>query len=97
MIDIEKNAADAKVDDFAWHAMTKEEDAGSALLGLDDADDIRSKGLSSAPAKKRLEDYGPNHLSEKQQKTLLQRIWAQLYIVFGLCRHCLVHQRNYFR
>jgi magnesium-transporting ATPase (P-type) len=77
MAGIEKNAADAKVDDFAWHAMTKE-DATSALgLGAD----IRSKGLSSAQAKQRLEEYGPNQLSEKVQKSLLQRIWAQLYNV----------------
>ena len=66
-----------KPDDHAWHAMTKE-DAASAL-GLNA--NIRANGLSSAEAKKRLDEYGPNQLSEKEQKTLLQRIWAQLYNV----------------
>ena len=69
--------AEAKRDDFAWHAMTKEEAAKT--LGL--PENIRATGLSTEQAKKRLEEYGPNQLSEKETKTLLQRIWAQLYNV----------------
>ena len=67
----------AQKDETQWHAITKEDAAG--ILGL--GKDIRQKGLTSAEAKKRLEEYGPNQLSEKERKTLLQRIWAQLYNV----------------
>jgi len=57
-----------------WHAITSEEAAG--ILGL--GSDIRSTGLSTKEAKARFEQYGPNKLSEKEKKTLLQRIWAQV-------------------
>jgi magnesium-transporting ATPase (P-type) len=57
-----------------WHAMTFEEAAST--LGL--SKDIRSKGLSTSEAKKRLEEYGPNQLSEKERKSLLRRIWNLL-------------------
>lgn len=74
--DEEKGAA-PKADMPNWHAISKEDAAG--LLGL--GADIRKTGLTSAEAAARLEQYGPNQLSEKERKTLLQRIWAQLYNV----------------
>ena len=74
--DEEKGSA-PKAETPDWHAITKEEAAG--LLGL--GADIRDTGLTSAEAAKRLEQYGPNQLSEKESKSLLQRIWAQLYNV----------------
>lgn len=42
--------------------------------------DLKSsrQGLSSADAKQRLEQYGYNQLTEKEKKTLLQRIWGQV-------------------
>jgi Ca2+-transporting ATPase len=36
------------------------------------------KGLTTSQAKERFEKYGPNQLSEKKKKTLLQRIWGQI-------------------
>lgn len=75
-LDAEKGSA-PKDETPNWHAITKEESAG--LLGL--GADCRRTGLTSAEAAKRLEQYGYNKLSEKEQKTLLQRIWAQLYNV----------------
>ncbi len=60
-----------------WHAISKEEAAG--LLGL--GANIRRTGLTSAEAAARLAQYGPNQLSEKERRTLLQRIWTQLYNV----------------
>lgn len=74
--DHEKGAA-AKAAVPNWHALTKEECA--SLLGL--GPNIRTTGLTSAEAAKRLEEYGPNELSAKEQRTLWQRIWAQLYNV----------------
>lgn len=76
-IDAEKGAEQKAADVPNWHAITKEEAAG--LLGL--PADIRKCGLTTAEAAKRLEQYGPNQLSEKERKTLFQRIWAQLYNV----------------
>jgi magnesium-transporting ATPase (P-type) len=64
-------------EDHQWHAMTCEEAAST--IGV--APDIRQKGLTTAAAKHRFEQYGPNKLSEKERKTLLQRIWTQLYNV----------------
>lgn len=58
----------------AYHVMTKEETI--AQLGL--SEDIRRKGLTTAEAKARLEQYGLNQLTEKEKVTLLQRIWKQV-------------------
>jgi len=71
--DVEKGKGPGK-DVPHWHAMTKEEAAG--VLGL--GKDIRSRGLTTQEAAARLEQYGPNQLSEKEKKALLQRIWAQI-------------------
>jgi magnesium-transporting ATPase (P-type) len=60
--------------EFPWHAKTVEECVQE--LGL--TTELLKKGLSTAEAQKRLEDYGPNKLSEKEQVTLLQRIWHQV-------------------
>jgi len=71
--DVEKGGSAAK-DDPQWHAMTKEDVCG--VLGL--SPNIRKEGLTTAEAKARLEQYGPNQLSEKEKVTLLQRIWKQV-------------------
>lgn len=60
--------------DPAWHAMTKEE----TFKELDVSSNIRREGLTAAEAAKRLEQYGPNQLSEKEKETLLQKIWNQV-------------------
>mmetsp|Transcript_784 Transcript_784/g.1418 ORF Transcript_784/g.1418 Transcript_784/m.1418 type:complete len:1065 (-) Transcript_784:41-3235(-) len=59
---------------YPWHAHSKEE--CFAELGV--AEDIAKTGLTSADADARLEKYGENKLSEKEQVTLLQKIWAQV-------------------
>lgn len=71
--DPEKGAVAAK-DDPQWHALSKEDCCG--LLGVNA--NIRSTGLTTAEAQQRLEQYGPNQLSEKEKVTLLQRIWKQV-------------------
>ena len=70
--DVEKGGKNS--DDPQWHAMTKEDACG--LLGLPPT--IRQSGLTTAEAQKRLQEYGPNQLSEKEKVTLLQRIWKQV-------------------
>ena len=72
-----KESAANEADEANWHAISKEEAA--ALLGV--GTDIRKNGLTTTEAAARLAQYGPNELSEKERKTLLQRIWTQLYNV----------------
>lgn len=57
-----------------WHAMTPEE--ACSTLGLSSG--IRKSGLTTAEANARLEQYGPNKLTEKEKVTLLMRIWKQV-------------------
>lgn len=57
-----------------WHTMTVAETI--AQLGLSEGH--ITSGLSGADAKARLEKYGPNKMTEKVKKTLLQRIWHQV-------------------
>jgi len=72
--DIDPEKGNDRKDEPQWHAMTKEDAAG--LLGVSST--IVSTGLSTAEAAQRLEQYGPNELSEKEKVTLLQRIWKQV-------------------
>jgi magnesium-transporting ATPase (P-type) len=57
-----------------WRALEKEE----ALSTLGVSPNARREGLTTAEAKRRLEEYGPNKLTEKEKVTLLQRIWKQV-------------------
>ena len=57
-----------------WHTMTVEETIKQ--MGL--KDDLTSSGLSADEAATRLAKYGPNSLTEKVKKTLLQRIWHHI-------------------
>jgi len=59
---------------FQWHCALPAECFKE--LGL--KEDLLSTGLSTAEAESRLEKYGLNKLTEKEQTTLLQRIWAQI-------------------
>src|SRR4051812_33741611 len=63
------DAPDKKL--YPWHAKTVDECIQE--LGL--SSDLLKNGLSTEEAKKRLADYGPNKMSEKEKVTLLQRIW----------------------
>jgi magnesium-transporting ATPase (P-type) len=57
-----------------WHAKTIEE----SCIEIGCSKDLFSKGLSSADANARLEQYGYNKLTEKDRKTLCRRIYDQL-------------------
>jgi magnesium-transporting ATPase (P-type) len=60
---------------FPWHAKSIEE----CLTELKcPGKEYEKSGLTSVDATKRLEEYGPNELSEKEKVTLLQRIWKQV-------------------
>jgi magnesium-transporting ATPase (P-type) len=51
---------------------------------LELSDDLPSKGLTNEQAAARLEEYGPNKLTEARKKTLLERIWHQVNNVLVL-------------
>jgi len=53
----------------SWHAMTPE----ACIEELKVVENIRRTGLTSAQAAARLEEYGPNQLSEKRKVTLLEK------------------------
>ena len=67
-------AEEVKKDPAPWHCMTKE----AVLKELSLSSDIRKKGLTTAQAKERLEQYGENKLTEKKKETLLEKIWNQV-------------------
>jgi Ca2+-transporting ATPase len=70
--DIEKGTAGEEV---------QAKDISHVLITEQCLSDLKAtrQGLSTAEAKTRLEQYGFNHqLSEKDKKTLLQRIWGQV-------------------
>jgi magnesium-transporting ATPase (P-type) len=73
--DIEAGSGEeAKREVVYWHSKTKEDCLG--ILGV--SPNSRNEGLTTAEAKKRLEEYGPNKMTEKEKVTLLQRIWKQV-------------------
>ena len=75
MADIETGSPEGEVrNEPAWHALSKEE----VFVELSVSENIRREGLTTAEAAKRLEQYGPNQLSEKEKVTLLQKIWNQV-------------------
>lgn len=57
--------------DLHWHVMSSDECL--KLLKV-----TRKEGLSTEEAQNRLAEYGPNQLSQKEKKTMLQRIWSQV-------------------
>jgi magnesium-transporting ATPase (P-type) len=77
---IEPKGSLAEAEDHQWHAMSI--DQSTSTLGL--SKDIVTKGLTTAEAKQRLEQYGPNQLTEKERRTLLQKIWDQVANVLVL-------------
>jgi Ca2+-transporting ATPase len=54
-----------------WHALNVEDAAQALETDLEE-------GLTSAEAKQRLEQYGPNELQEKPPPTFWERLWNQL-------------------
>jgi len=69
--DVEKGASggESKSNDI-WHVL----DTQATMDRLETS----RQGLSSAEADKRLAEYGPNKMSEKESKGLLRRIWEQV-------------------
>jgi magnesium-transporting ATPase (P-type) len=59
---------------YPFFAKTKEE----CLAELGCGPDLEKVGLTSDDAVLRLEKYGPNKLTEKEKKTIWQRIWNQI-------------------
>ena len=59
---------------YPFFAKSKEE----CLAELGCNPDLEKVGLTSDDAALRLEKYGPNKLTEKEKKTIWQRIWNQI-------------------
>jgi magnesium-transporting ATPase (P-type) len=59
---------------FPFFAKSKEE----CFVELGCSTNVENAGLISEDAKLRLEKYGPNKLTEKEKKTIWQRIWNQV-------------------
>lgn len=57
-----------------WHTLSIQE----TIKAMDLNENLEKSGLSTADAATRLEKYGPNKLTEKVKKTLLQRIWHHI-------------------
>eukprot|EP00980_Cylindrotheca_fusiformis_P004498 scaffold961_cov122-Cylindrotheca_fusiformis.AAC.6 len=57
-----------------WHAMTKAE----VFAELKVPENHRRVGLTNEEAAARFEEFGPNRLSGKKAKTLLEKIWEQV-------------------
>jgi len=58
----------------AWHVLTIQE----TIRRLKANEDVVDVGLSTAEAQRRLQEYGPNKLTEKEKTSILVRIWRQL-------------------
>src|SRR6266498_1982062 len=74
---LEKNGRE-EITQRAWHALKTDE----VLNRLK----VAGNGLTSAEAKQRLEQYGPNQLKEAARPTFLQMLWEHLnnYVVILL-------------
>jgi magnesium-transporting ATPase (P-type) len=57
-----------------WHTMSVEESIKK--MGL--KEDLAKTGLTADEAAARLTKYGPNQMTEKEKKTIWQRIWHQI-------------------
>lgn len=58
----------------SWHALTYDE----SILKLRCNENLLQTGLSSDEAAKRLEEYGPNKISEQEKETIWQKIRKQI-------------------
>ena len=63
-----------------WHALSIEE----CILKLRAREDLLSTGLTTAEANQRLEEYGPNKMTEGEKETIWQKIWNQINNVLVL-------------
>eukprot|EP00557_Chaetoceros_sp_GSL56_P006939 CAMPEP_0176499750 /NCGR_PEP_ID=MMETSP0200_2-20121128/13114_1 /TAXON_ID=947934 /ORGANISM="Chaetoceros sp., Strain GSL56" /LENGTH=1087 /DNA_ID=CAMNT_0017898231 /DNA_START=79 /DNA_END=3342 /DNA_ORIENTATION=- len=72
--DIENTGDVPEREVISWHALTVDE----CIAKLRADPDLCKKGLTSSEAARRLEEYGPNKMSEAEKETLCQKIWKQV-------------------
>lgn len=64
----------------SWHALTVAE----TIKTLRADENLDKVGLTSAEAARRLEEYGPNKMSEAEKETIWEKIWKQVANVLVL-------------
>jgi len=72
--EIEKPLGDVYKEVISWHTLSPE--ATIARLSLNA--DVLKTGITSADAKKRIEEYGLNKMTEAEKETIWQKIWKQV-------------------
>jgi magnesium-transporting ATPase (P-type) len=72
--DAENNVEAVEQEAVSWHALTVDE----AILKLRADADLCKKGLTTAQATERLEEYGYNKMSEAEKETIWEKIWKQV-------------------
>ncbi|CAB9523652.1 Sodium/potassium-transporting ATPase subunit alpha [Seminavis robusta] len=75
-INTTSNDAASPGNGLPWHATSLEEILEA--LGCDKSGGHWGHGLSAEEAKRRLDRFGPNQLSEKEKTSLLKKIWHHL-------------------
>ena len=70
----ERPLGDVYKEVIPWHTMSME----ASIVRLKLPINIRKVGLTTEEAKARLEEYGPNKLTEGKKETIWQKIWKQV-------------------
>jgi len=61
-------------DQESWHALAVDE----TIKYLKASEDLATVGLTSAEAKARLDEFGPNRMSTGEKETIWEKIWKQV-------------------
>jgi magnesium-transporting ATPase (P-type) len=72
--DIEATGEKPTAPVISWHALSVEDTIKTLMC----KENVAEVGLTDAEAAERLAKYGPNKLTEKEKKTIWQRIWDQV-------------------
>jgi len=77
-VDVEAGDAANVTPVAQWHSETADGCMRVLMVSADSAESFAQTGLTKEDAAARLEQYGPNKLTEKVKETLCQKIWKQV-------------------
>lgn len=66
--------SDPGVSTACWHVLTVEE----TIRNICARENLLKQGLLSSEAAERLEEYGPNEMTETKKESIWQKIWKQV-------------------